>query len=95
MTGVHRSVDGGSTWHEYYSNEKIEKIRNLAIYNNMLFIYAQNGGIYLLDVDAVDNSVAPVVNDKGYTPYYDLLGRPIANPTRGIYIKDGKKVAIK
>ena len=28
------------------------------------------------------------------TPYYDLQGRPIANPTRGIYIKDGKKVTI-
>ena len=27
--------------------------------------------------------------------YYDLMGRPITDPTRGIYIKDGKKVAIK
>lgn len=34
-------------------------------------------------------------NDKGTTPYYDLMGRPVANPTRGIYIKDGKKVAIE
>ena len=29
------------------------------------------------------------------TPYYDLMGRKVANPTRGIYIKDGKKIAIK
>ena len=28
-------------------------------------------------------------------PYYDLQGRPVAAPTRGIYIKDGKKVVIK
>ena len=28
------------------------------------------------------------------TPYYDLQGRPIANPVRGIYIKDGKKVSV-
>ena len=28
------------------------------------------------------------------TPYYDLMGRPVANPTRGIYIKDGKKIAV-
>ena len=28
------------------------------------------------------------------TPYYDLMGRPVANPTRGIYIKDGRKVVI-
>ena len=27
-------------------------------------------------------------------PYYDLMGRPVANPTRGIYIKDGRKVVI-
>ena len=29
------------------------------------------------------------------TPYYDLLGREIASPSKGIYIKDGKKVLIK
>lgn len=28
------------------------------------------------------------------TPYYDLQGRPVESPTRGIYIKDGKKVII-
>ena len=28
------------------------------------------------------------------TPYHDLQGRPIANPTHGIYIKDGKKVYV-
>ena len=29
------------------------------------------------------------------TPYYDLLGQEIASPSKGIYIKDGKKVLIK
>lgn len=29
------------------------------------------------------------------SPYYDLQGRPVANPTRGIYIKDGKKALVK
>ena len=33
--------------------------------------------------------------DSHNSLYYDLKGRPVANPTRGIYIKDGKKVAIK
>ena len=27
--------------------------------------------------------------------YYDLQGRPVAAPTRGIYIKDGRKVIFK
>lgn len=36
------------------------------------------------------------IKDKTYTtPYYDLTGREIANPTRDIYIKDGRKVVIK
>ena len=38
--------------------------------------------------------VAPMVN-KVLTPYYDLQGRPVAAPTRGIYIKDGCKVIFK
>jgi hypothetical protein len=40
------------------------------------------------------NSVATPMVNKALTPYYDLQGRPVANPTRGIYIKDGKKIAV-
>ena len=29
------------------------------------------------------------------SPIYDLLGRPVAHPTKGIYIQNGKKVMIK
>ena len=32
--------------------------------------------------------------DLHNSPYYDLQGRKVANPTRGIYIKDGRKVII-
>ena len=28
-------------------------------------------------------------------PYYDLMGRKVTHPTRGIYIKDGRKVVIE
>ena len=27
--------------------------------------------------------------------YYNLLGQPVTNPTKGIYIHNGKKVVIK
>ena len=40
------------------------------------------------------NSVAPSVVNRAPTPYYDLQGRKVANPTHGIYIKDGRKVII-
>ena len=36
--------------------------------------------------------VAPVVTDG---VYYDLLGRPVQNPTAGIYIHNGRKVIVK
>lgn len=55
--------------------------------------------------DSYDQSVKMEVKVKGSTsvdavlketiaPYYDLMGRPVANPTRGIYIKDGRKVVL-
>ena len=40
---------------------------------------------------SVDTITAPDTPD---TPYYDLQGRKVAHPTRGIYIKDGKKVIL-
>ena len=37
----------------------------------------------------------PLYKPTTATPYYDLQGRKVAHPTRGIYIKDGRKVVIK
>ena len=34
-------------------------------------------------------------SNKQTSPYYDLQGRPVANPIRGVYIKEGRKVVIK
>lgn len=55
--------------------------------------------------DSYDQSVKMEVKVKGSTsvdavlketiaPYYDLMGRPVANPTRGIYIRNGHKVVL-
>ena len=41
--------------------------------------------------DGIENSS---LDSKTSSPYYDLQGRKVANPTRGIYIKDGKKIAV-
>ncbi len=40
------------------------------------------------------SSVTDIDNPVTDAPYYDLQGRPVANPTRGIYIKDGRKVVL-
>ena len=42
-----------------------------------------------------DASIADVLNDKKEGYYYDLMGRKVENPAKGIYIHNGKKVFIK
>ena len=43
--------------------------------------------IHLMNIDSV---AAPENN----SPYYDMQGREVSHPTRGIYIKDGRKVIV-
>ena len=42
----------------------------------------------------LDTSIDPIVTPNTDAPYYDLQGRPVANPTRGIYIRNGRKVVL-
>ena len=46
---------------------------------------------YTFDV----TSIAPVHNRISDGLFYDLVGRPVKHPTKGIYIQNGKKVTIK
>lgn len=47
-------------------------------------------GIY--DVVGIESVEQPSVSEG---LYYDLLGRPVAAPTSGIYIRDGRKIIVK
>ena len=94
---IMRSTDGGFTWETFYVIEtpKPTGVFNICMKDNLLAIYTWwDNQVYLLDVDAVEDSVSPVENERKDAPYYDLQGRKVANPTRGIYIKDGKKIAV-
>ena len=42
----------------------------------------------------LDTSIDPIVAPNTDAPYYDLQGRPVAHPTRGIYIRNGRKVVL-
>ena len=90
-----RSVDGGLTWEKFYTIEceNLDYALKLAIKDNILAIYSYASGIYLLDVDAVEASIVSTKIETT-TSYYDLSGRKVAHPTRGFYIKDGRKVKI-
>lgn len=94
-TTVLRSTDGGYTWETFFSESIAPNAHVLSfdMKDNLLALYTFSGGIYLLDVDAVEASISTVQTDVT-TTYYDLMGRPVAHPTRGIYIKEGKKVVI-
>ncbi|MBO4549732.1 MAG: hypothetical protein J5733_03290, partial [Bacteroidaceae bacterium] len=41
------------------------------------------------------DGIGTPLEDKAEGPVYDLQGRRISNPRKGIYIKDGRKVLIK
>ena len=96
-TTVLRSTDGGYTWDEFFSDSVAPNAHVLSfdMKDNLLALYTYAGGIYLLDVDAVDTSISPVINKEYTAPYYDLMGRKVAQPTRGIYIRNGVKVVIE
>ena len=52
------------------------------------------GDLWLVNESEWGNRV-DMVKVESSTSYYDLQGRKVTNPTRGIYIKDGKKVVIE
>ena len=42
----------------------------------------------------VDTAIDELLQPGTPNVYYDLQGRPVANPTRGIYIRNGRKVVV-
>lgn len=97
ITSVLRSTDGGYTWEEfYYENIASDGyVLSMDMRDNILALYTYGNGIQLLDVDAIDASVSPIVNDEDESAYYDIQGRKVTHPTHGIYIKDGRKVVVE
>ena len=79
------------------------------VFEVVLSAYPEDGVVYLhsRSVDMFNRSTEWSTRTASLTgieqvevldqnaPYYDLQGRPVVNPTRGIYIKDGNKVVIK
>lgn len=52
-------------------------------------------GFFALDGDATGISTIAKSQEPNANSYYDLQGRRVAQPTKGLYIKDGKKVIVK
>ena len=43
----------------------------------------------------IEDVIMDVQMEEGDGLYYNLLGQPVMNPTKGFYILNGKKVVIK
>ena len=57
--------------------------------------YTVHWGLITAVVPQGISSIGLMIEEKSTeAPYYDLQGRPVDNPARGIYIKDGKKTAV-
>ena len=49
----------------------------------------------IFELPPIDDAINEVAETVKETPWYDLSGRKVTNPRKGIYIKNGKKVSIK
>ena len=79
-----------NTW-TITSSDETAKVVDVVVHNT--------NGCHLYYIDAViDNTVTgiqTVTTTKENGAYYDLQGRRVAQPTKGLYILNGKKVMIK
>ena len=46
-------------------------------------------------LNGVPSSISNIENKDVDNNYYDLAGRKVAKPTKGIYVKNNKKVVVK
>ena len=88
-----RSTDSGLSWDVFYTIDNSIIVRSMSMNDGVLAIATAQGGIFLLNVEAVESSIVSTKIEPT-TSYYDLSGRKVAHPTRGIYIEDGKKVLV-
>ena len=60
-----------------------------------IYVVASYDQSVLMEVEILPEGAAGklVLSGKD-APYYDLQGRPVAHPTRGVYIRNGKKVIL-
>ena len=81
----------------WYSAGKTSILGFRGYFNFVDILPAQESASKLmnLNIKSAVTGIESVVNEYSNTLIYDLQGRNIAHPTKGIYIKNGKKYLIK
>ena len=101
------SNDLGENWECVYTltKETSESIIDMDVYALNFYWLSSSGRVYnfmqekdkfrlIYDYEELFSDIIPSQLNNVSTLYYDLQGRPVVNPARGIYIKDGKKIAV-
>lgn len=99
------NIGGGTFYHSFiedigYTNRGLSssEIGTDGVGYALLYVKQDDTMLYQLEEGLLwqDNTDVALPTERDIiTPYYDLQGRPVATPTCGIYIRDGKKVVIK
>jgi len=77
------------------SMREFDRVNDLQQYNDRLLIYAESDVYTVSKAKLIAQSTAAihsVASDTPTTPTYDLQGRQVETPRRGIFIKNGRKV---
>ena len=97
VVGMYEDALSGGTFKNNANKAYLQLKPQLGIYDEE--IDTENPGMQLSNSYYFDfggtTAIEPVINNVGDNIYYDLSGRRVENPTRGIYIVNGKKVLVK
>lgn len=91
------AVKGSGDWKGYFAFCKTAAGTVVENYANRAYLQLSTSEANIrmrFDDDAT--GIGSIENDADKTPvYYDLMGRRVDNPTKGIYIVNGKKVLVR
>jgi len=71
-----------------------DRVKNLYIQTRYK-IGRANSSIATIDLDNLSSCIDALDSDSADSITYDIQGRQVLNPSRGIYIRNGKKVVVK
>ena len=94
------STDGGHSWYPSQTlagKHKPERMNDLQQYRDRLLIYTETDVYEVSKAEFVSQSTTAIRSvaspeAEADAPIYDLQGRRIAEPTHGIFIKNGRKI---
>ena len=103
LTGTYSSVDLQSSEAYFVSNDKFyHKAAGIALtaapFRAYIVQTATSSAPVLFNLEGNTTGITEMVTDNGLRTkdgYYNLNGQRVANPTKGLYIVNGKKVVVK